>query len=448
MFDAISLLWYQNTEQLTTMIVVRIYYRCYCKPQVVLRTCLVTVFIAIALSSGCRLFRHREPLECSLVELQRNDQSRYFDAAIRVDRMALKDAEKSLFLVTTATQSLDLSGLNFSEDGQDSAKLEKGDIFVVPLRKPDWSIRLSSQNTILATLNFWDSLPEGERWHPLKSEAAQVAESIKAVSERGDLKPRPSLLPPEWKLAEEKPPDADDPSGYLLYQKVRGEMIKEQVDIQYSYLAEEEKMQLEASPVTEFLKGWSEWTEKYGKPANVIGHEALALDLPGTGEFGWIYRYIYVDREMVIEVQLEADPLEWGKSEREKEEERRTDSIFLLHGYDIAGEPGAQGLIEIRWNREGAFRKRSKDGTTAEKAFQLTDDEFAKIESVLRENRFRELESRSGPPGGISSFVSVHFEDMTHTVEIKNFELPYYRNIIQTIRQIVLPRVDEKLPRR
>ena len=96
-------------------------------------------------------------------------------------------------------------------------------------------------------------------------------------------------------------------------------------------------------------------------------------------------------------------------------------------------------------NREGLFKKRSRQGEIVEKPFLLEEWEFRNIERSLQENRFLLLESRAGPPGGIDSFLTVQFVDKVHSVEMKNFDTPYFQAIAEAIRSIVLPKVDEKI---
>ncbi|MCK4337025.1 MAG: hypothetical protein KAX11_03710, partial [Candidatus Aminicenantes bacterium] len=62
----------------------------------------------------------------------------------------------------------------------------------------------------------------------------------------------------------------------------------------------------------------------------------------------------------------------------------------------------------------------------------------------LAENRFRELRSRSGVPGGIDSFLSVNYNDLSHTVKMNNVQFQPFQNIERTIKVIVLPKVDEE----
>jgi len=73
----------------------------------------------------------------------------------------------------------------------------------------------------------------------------------------------------------------------------------------------------------------------------------------------------------------------------------------------------------------------------------LLDWEFHEIERVLKDNNFLDLESRSGPPGGITSSITARYDDISHTVEMRNATTQPYRNIEEKIRKIVLPKVKE-----
>lgn len=403
----------------------------------------INIFILLA-ANGCPIFKEHKPFECSLVELKENPVSQYYDVVIKVESIVLKNPLKMRFALVTPTSFYEVADLNFSEDGGDPELLEKGDVFVLPLKKPDWKFFIREQNDIYCSLNFWEMLPERDQWHPTKSEAMQVAQSIEVVDERGILKPAANFLPPEWRKTLDELPVYDEPFGNIQYQKLRGDKVREAVDIRYAFLTEEEKYELNVISEAEFLSDWTDWTKKFGQPDLINGRKALYWDMQGMGSFGWSYRYVYIDGDMVIEVTLNADPLEWVKTEHEKELERRTERVFLRYGFGPVGDPEWQILIEIRLNRTGAFHKRSRHGITVEKQFRLEDWEFEEIENVLRENRFLELESRSGLPGGITSFISVRYENKSYTVEMKNIILPFYQNIEKKIQRIVLPKVGEQ----
>jgi len=162
-----------------------------------------------------------------------------------------------------------------------------------------------------------------------------------------------------------------------------------------------------------------------------------------TDEFDWVFRYAYIDSEMVIEVDIDADPLEWVKTEQEKILEGKAKKVFLRYGYGPVGDTESQVMIEIWMNGEGVFHKRSKGGIIVNKAFSLENRELEEIQISISSSRFRELRSRAGVPGGTTSFLSVRYEDQFHTVELKNVTIPLFQKIEQTIKDIVLPKVDE-----
>jgi hypothetical protein len=95
-------------------------------------------------------------------------------------------------------------------------------------------------------------------------------------------------------------------------------------------------------------------------------------------------------------------------------------------------------------NLGGAFQKRSRAGETVARDFELTEDEFAAIQAALEENKFTELESRSGGAGGMESSISADAGGNLHTVRMKNFPSKPFDDIAAAIRRIVLPKVGEK----
>lgn len=404
---------------------------------------LAGVGLCLLFVMSCRLLKKKQPFECSLVELRENPKSGYYDAIIKVERLKADDALKTRFSLFTPTSSYEIADLSFTEDGQDPERLEEGDVFTVPLRKPDWKFYVRGQNDIFCSQNFWETLPVNDQWHPTKSEAMQVAKSIEVELVEGLPKPLAKSLPEEWQQVDEKLPVQDDPLGYVIYQKLRAEEVKEEVNIQYSFLTESEIKELSSVSDAEFLYDWANWAKKFGKSETIAGHDAIYWDMQDIGEFGWAYRYAYIDSNMVIEIDINADPLEWVKTEQEKILEGKAKKLFLRYGYGPVGDPGWQVMIEIWMNGEGAFHKMSKAGVTVQKAFRLEDRELEEIQTSISENRFRELRSQSGIPGGMTSFLSVRYGDEYHTVELKNVRVPLYQNIEKKIKRIVLPKVDE-----
>ncbi|MCJ7582909.1 MAG: hypothetical protein MUP98_20525, partial [Candidatus Aminicenantes bacterium] len=301
------------------------------------------------------------------------------------------------------------------------------------------------ENEIYCSHNFWDQLPVSDQWHPTKSEAMDVAKNIELVENDGFMKPLPKELPVEWQLSEEELPEPDYPVGTLLFEKIRADIVREEVFIQYTYLTADEELDLDLMSSTDALFQWIEWAKQMGEVGTIEDRQVIYSDMEGMGTFGWSFRYVYIEQNMVVEVTVAADPFEWLKTEQEKEVERRTEKIYLRYGFGPIGEPEWQILIEIRMNRDGVFFKRSRQGITIEKEFKLDEQEFRDIDRSLQENRFLQLESRSGPPGGIESFLTVQFIDSVHLVEMKNFNDPYFEAITKKIQDIVLPKVDEKI---
>jgi hypothetical protein len=408
----------------------------------------VAVAVAAALwPAGCSRPKPKPALACALVELRPNAASRYYDAVVRVESISIQDPLKDQFQVLTPSSAFDLTSLKFTAEGQDTARLEAGDTFVIPLKRPDWKFSIVEGDAERCAENFWDRLPPADRWHPTRTEAMDVARGLDLISERGVLKPVPASLPPEWQLVEEKNPDTDNPIGSEIYQKVRGGRVVEQVEVQFALLSEEERAQLASSSPAEFLSTWSECAKATGTLADVAGHAAVACDLEGVGEFGWTYRYFYITSNLVVAVDVQSDPQEVGKTELEKEQERRTEQIFLRYGYGPLGKEEWQVMIEVRMNRAGAFHKRPRGGDTVDKEFKLSDEEFAAIEKVLADRDFMSLESRSAAGAGLESFLSVRSASGARTVNMKNYRNASFEAITGTIRQIVLPKVDENAMR-
>jgi len=401
--------------------------------------------LAAALApAGCSRAKSRPPaLGCALVELRANTVTKYYDAVVRVESVTLQNPLKERFQVLTPTQALDLSTLKFTAEGADPAALEAGDTFIIPLRRPDWKYSLVEGDVEYCVEKFSDRLPVADRWHPTRTEAMDVARSLEIVSDGGAAKPMPTLVPPEWKLVQETQPEADNPVGSLVYQKVRAGRTVEQVEVQYAQLTPEQRAQLETSSPADFLSSWSDCAKSGGAAADIAGHSALACDLDGEGEFGWTYRYFYISEGLVVAADVQSDPEELGKTEPEKEQERRTEEVFLRYGYGPLGKEEWQVMIELRMNRTGAFHKRSRSGETVDKEFKFSDAEFAAVEKALADNNFMMLESRSTVGAGLESFIAVRSAAGARTVNMRNVREPLFENVAKAVRAIVLPKVDE-----
>jgi hypothetical protein len=402
------------------------------------------VALASALLAGaCSRAAPKPGFACSVVELRPNAASRYYDAVVRVENITLQDPLEERFQILTPSSTFDLTSLKFAVEGRDAARLETGDTFIIPLKRPDWKYSIMDGDTEYCAENFWELLPPADRWHPTKTQAMDVARSLEVVTERGVLKPVPASLPPEWQLVEQKEPEPDNPLGSEVYQKTRGGRIVESVEVQFALLGDEEKARLAASSPAEFLSDWSECVRSGSTSVEIAGHAAIACDLEGVGEFGWTYRYFYISSDLVVAVDIQSDPQELGKTEEEKEQERRTEQVFLRYGYGPLGKEEWQVMIELRMDRTGAFHKRSRAGESVDKAFKVSDEEFAAVEKALADNSFLTLESRAAVGDGLESFLAVRSPSGARTVSMKNFREPAFEKIAGTIRRIVLPKVDE-----
>ena len=201
----------------------------------------ISVLLGICLlisAEGCSLFQSSEDFECSLLELRENPVSKYYDAVVRVENLELTQPLKSRFYITTPSRLIEMTDLTYTEDGESEDLLEVGDTFIVSLQKPDWKFSIQEGDDIYSSINFWDQLPVSDQWHPTKSEAMDVALSIELTENDGFLKPLPKDLPVEWELVEEEIPTQDYPVGTLLFDKIRGDIIREEILIQYTYLTE------------------------------------------------------------------------------------------------------------------------------------------------------------------------------------------------------------------
>jgi hypothetical protein len=403
----------------------------------------LVAMLGVLAPAGCQRAAPTPGLQCSLLELRPNPVSHYYDAVVRLEGVTIKEPLKENFQVMTPTSAFDLGSLKFTDEGRNTARLEPGDVFVVPLKRPDWKFSIMGADAEYFAQNFRDRLPPEDRWHPTKTEAMDVARSIEVVNDHGASKPVPSVLPSEWRLVTETAPTADNPVGSSLYQKLRGGRTVEQVEVQYARLTEEEKAQVAAGSSTSFLSSWSECAKSGGAAADIAGRAAVACDLEGVGEFGWTYRYFYVDSDLVVALDVQSDPEELGKTDQEKEQERRTDQVFLRCGYGPLGREEWQVMIELRMDRTGTFHRRPKGGETVDKDFKVGDVEFAAVEKAIADNNFMQLESRSAAGPGFESFISIRDGDKTRTVQMKNVREPHFESIAGTIRRIVLPKVDE-----
>jgi hypothetical protein len=405
--------------------------------------------LAAALApAGCSRAKTQAPaLACALVELRPDVASQYYDAVVRLESVTIKGPRKENFQVLTPSSSFDLAALKFTVEGADPGLLEPGDTFVIPLKRPDWKFSLYGGETEYCAERFWDRLPVDDRWHPTRTEAMDVARSLEVTSDHGVAKPLPTLIPPEWRLVNETEPGTDNPVGSLLYQKLRGGRTVEQVEVQYSQLTQEQQAQLEATSPAAFLSSWSDCAKNGGAAVDIAGHSAVACDLEGEGEFGWTYRFFYVSEGLVIAADVQADPEELGKTDQEKEAERRTKEVFLRYGYGPVGPEGWQVMIELRMDRTGAFHKRSRAGETVDKEFKVSDEEFAAVEKALADNAFMALESRSGAGAssgaGLESFIAVRSSAGDRTVNMKNVREPLFENVARAVRTVALPKVGE-----
>ena len=410
---------------------------------------LVWILLAILLSpavlfvTGCS---ENDCLECKVLELRKNPSSQYYDAVVRIEHIDWSIVtSKSHYAVKTLTGSYEVRDLSFVEDGKNAAELEEGDIFIVPLNRPDWSLAIAE---CADSVSFRELLPEDERWHPTKTEAMQVARSIELKKDNQTLKPVPQFLPPEWVLADEFP-SIFAGETCAVYQKVRVDEVREEVLVCYWELTSDEKKEFETMPVAEFIREVYLGNEllPHGKEITIDGHTAIAVDGEGLGK-GWLYEYAYIDDGIVIDVRLDSDPLEWVKTEQEKEEERRSREIFLTYFYTQPGEPESQVTIKIRLNGEGSLDKLAKIHETW--WFQLSQAELDEIAKTLEENSFLQMAKELPPraPDSSNSFITAIFNGgESRTVAVGTEAVPNYENIEQRIKQIVLPKIEETEPR-
>ncbi len=403
----------------------------------------VAVLAALA-AAGCRRQAETQGMSCTLVELRPDAKTGYYDAVVRVDEITLKDPLRDRLQVLTPSASVSVADLEFTQEGSDPSRLQAGDTFVVPLQRPDWKLDVGRGSTTFCLENFWDLLPPNDQYHPTKTEAMEVAKSLEIAYENGAPKPVPSFLPETWTLSSEEEATADDPVNSVVYQRRRDDQLVAQVEVQYAPLSDEEKQLLAEGSVADVVGSWSDCVKTQGREAVVAGHQALACDMEGTGEFGWTYRYFYVQADVLVAVDIQSDPQEWGKPAEAEEAAVRSERVFLRYSYGPVGPEESQVMIEIRMNRTGAFHKRSRAGEAVDKDFVLNDQEFAALETALAADNFMELESRSGGSGGTTAMISVFSKGRQHTVEMKNYPEAPFDNFAKTIRDMVLPKVGER----
>ena len=409
---------------------------------------LVWILLAILLSpaplfvAGCS---EDDCLECKVLELRENPSSEYYDAVVEIEHIAWSLVRtKSNYTVKTLTGSYGIGDLSFVEDGKNAAELEEGDIFIVPLNRPDWSFTIVGCGD---PVSFRELLPEDERWHPTKTEAMEVARSIELKNDNQTLKPVPQSLPPEWVLADEFP-SVFAGESCASYQKVRVDEVREEVLICYWELTSDEKQKLETMPVAEFIREVYHGNSLLprGEEITMDGRTAIAVDGEGRGK-GWLYEYAYIDDGVVIDVRIDSDPLEWVKTEQEKEEERNSRAVFLTYFYTETGEPQSKVTIKIRLNGEGSLDKLAKIHETW--LFQLSQAELDELVKTLEDNSFLEMaeELPPGAPDSSNSFITATFSGgESHTVAVGTEAVPNYENIGQKIKQIVLPRIEHTEP--
>ncbi len=404
---------------------------------------LVLILLAVLLApvvlcaTGC-LPSEDDSLKFKVLELRENPSSQYYDAVVRVEDISWTiDSSKNNFTVTTLTGSYEMKDLSFVEDGKKATDLEKADIFIVPLHRPDWSLAIDNQYSV----SFRELLPEEERWHPTKTEAMQVARSIELKKDNQTTKLVPQFLPPEWVLAEEFP-SVFAGETCAVYQKVRVDEVREEVLACYWELTSDEKKELETMPMAQFIRKVYHGNEllPHGKETTIGGHTAIAVEGEGRGK-GWLYEYAYIEDGFVIDVRLDSDPLEWAKTEQEKEEERKTRAIFLTYFYKQAGEPESQVSIQLRQNGEGRLDKLAKIHESWQ--FQLSQAELDEITKALDENNFLQMakELPSLALDSSNSFITATLNGESHTVAVGTESVPSYGNIEQRIKQIVLPKI-------
>ena len=124
----------------------------------------LVVLLAVLLPAGCKRTAPAPGLLCSLLELRSNPVSHYYDAVVRLERVALKDPLKDNFQVMTPTSAFNLGTLKFTVEGGDSTRLEPGDVFIVPRKGPTGSSRSWGAT--------WNTAPGFPRPSPARGQVA------------------------------------------------------------------------------------------------------------------------------------------------------------------------------------------------------------------------------------------------------------------------------------
>jgi hypothetical protein len=283
----------------------------------------LVLIIALTIVAGC-FTGTSGPFE--VMEIRKNESSGYYDAVVKTK--LLQEHRNSLvaeFSVETWGRSIALGDLTFTDTGKKPDILEYGDIFIVPLVKPEWKIHVSHEQNYIGSQEFREMIPKEDMLDVTHSEAVKVAQSVSHVMDEGTLKPLPGFLPDGWELAAERP-------GYLRYEKLKEDVLVESVSINYRGLTVKEKELKTVREVVEYLayRAYSPYypgddygyVEVNGKPGVYRAERDIYTVERGlsssVGRYslssGARYSLSYLDNEHFVYIRVWSSPYEWTLS--------------------------------------------------------------------------------------------------------------------------------------
>lgn len=407
---------------------------------------LAVTLLAIPAFSSCD---EHQDLEMNIVDFRANPTSGYYDVVVKVDYIgyAVKSSAKSSFYINTVPnyRHLELSELTFSKEHGKSQTLDPGDTFIVPVMSPEWQFYVSDQDYHIATLDFYNKLPEAQRFHPLKSEAGKLSQQIQWVEIHGMISPQLPQLPAEWSLIETYTASGTE-FNYLQFRKIRVDEVKEKLDVYFRPLTLDElnllKTKSEVDVMRQIYHG-SFIAGSYSHSGTYNGYPALIVDARGMGEFSWTYSTNFIQNGWLLRTDIESDAREWVMTPAEKSQEILNRGILFTYSYGL--EPGADWKVDItvRINGEGKMEKHSSSGVTISKAFQLSTSEIKNLGNTFSQSNFIGLSSSNTNPSITYTSLSLIQDDKTYSLNSGKALRPAIKSLQDTIRQIILPKVDE-----
>jgi hypothetical protein len=279
--------------------------------------------LLVFLTSGC----HGPPVELRLVELRPNAKSDYYDAVVEITGIVTRERRRSSFTVSSLLRTaapgrigyreraVPAEKIVFLDAGQRPDEFEAGDVFVFPLRKPEFDVRLATDRAMVGYLNVWEQIPEEERWDPRHTEAMRLAGNLGVRRDGGVARPVPRDLPAAWACVEDVYGEERQGGMLRFVRKIDGRTTDE-VLIHYRVVGEEEEETMRKVGQEEFLLRQAgpmlgknpAWARRVFRGGTLAGHKALiqGMDRRPSPFFPPIYqdRYLYFDDGLVVQVLL------------------------------------------------------------------------------------------------------------------------------------------------